>query len=56
MEFTIRTVVIVVVLLVVALIILSLLGLFGERSNWLVDGVFDFFEGLFGGGGPSLPS
>jgi hypothetical protein len=52
MELPIRIVVIVVVLLVVALIILSLLGVFGERSNWLMEGIFSFFNNLLGGKPP----
>lgn len=53
MEMTIRIVVVVVILVIVALIILSVLGVFGERSNWLIQGLFDFFESLFGGGVPT---
>lgn len=55
MELPIRIIVIVIVLIVVALIILALLGVFGERSNWMVEGIFNFFNSLFGGQGP-LPS
>ena len=55
MELPIRIVIIVVVLLIAALIILSLFGVFGERSNWLIEGIFKFFENLFGGGAPTTP-
>ncbi|MCK4496844.1 MAG: hypothetical protein KAU24_01515 [Candidatus Aenigmarchaeota archaeon] len=55
MELPIRVIVIVIVILVVALIVLLLLGVFGERSNWVVEGIFNFFNSLFGGQGP-LPS
>lgn len=49
MEVSIRTVVIVIVIVVVALVVLALLGVFGERSNFLVEGIFSFFKDLFGG-------
>jgi hypothetical protein len=52
MEYTIRIVVAIVVLVIIAVIILSLLGVFGERSNWIVDGIFGFFDNLFGGKSP----
>lgn len=52
MELPIRIIVIIVVLLVVALIILSVIGVFGERSNWLMEGIFSFFNNLFGGKTP----
>ncbi len=55
MEFPIRVVIVIVVLLVAALIILSIFGVFGERSNWLIEGIFKFFENLFGGGQPPTP-
>ena len=53
MEITIRTVVVVIVIIVVALVVLALLGIFGERSNFLVEGIFTFFKDLFSGGVPS---
>jgi len=56
MEFPLRIVVIVIVLVIVALIILSLFGVFGERSNWLIEGIFGFFNNLFGGQAPEIPS
>jgi hypothetical protein len=55
MELPIRIIVIVIVLLVAALIILALFGVFGERSNWLIEGIFAFFNNLFGGQPPSAP-
>ncbi len=55
MEFPIRVVIVIAVLLVAVVIILSLFGIFGERSNWLIEGIFKFFENLFGGGLPPTP-
>lgn len=56
MEYTIRIVVVVVVLVIVAVIILSLFGVFGERSNWIMEGIFGFFNDLFGGKAPITPT
>ncbi len=52
MELPIRLVIVIVVLVVVALVVLSLIGLFGERSNWMIEGIFGFFDNLFGGSAP----
>ncbi len=56
MEYSIRIVVIVVVLVIAMMIILSLFGVFGERSNWIMEGIFNFFGDMFSGKTPITPS
>ncbi len=56
MELPIKMVIIIVVLLAAMVIILALFGVFGERSNWIMEGLFNFFGDLFSGKAPITPT
>ncbi len=51
MEFPLKVIIVVMLCLIAFLIFASLMGGWGSQTNSMVEGLFNFFHGLFGGGG-----
>ena len=54
MEFPIKIMVIVMICLITFLILASVMGGWGSQTSNFLEGLFNFFAGLFGGG--ALPA